>query len=149
MKTLSFYCAASSIRCTLDQDVDVGSDALGANNSDIDSLLGKKCDGRLILFHDESRHPRLQLVTFSFELNRTSLTDCYPFRCEFQGSDHTAHLELRNLQEYDLKYLVALFKNNLPIIQELESAAQKAGYGPLAPCSFTASPSQQQQFCRE
>jgi hypothetical protein len=51
----------------LDQDVDLESDVLEANNSDIEPLLGKKCDGRLILIRDESLHPRLQLVTFSFK----------------------------------------------------------------------------------
>ena len=54
---------------------------------------------------------------------------------------------MRNLQEYDIDYLSALINNDLPGISKHETAAMQEGYGPLVPCTFTASPSAQTQIC--
>jgi len=61
---------------------------------------------------------------------------------------HKAHLIIRNLHEFDLVYLQALFYNNLPAIWEHEMAAKAEGYGPLVPCGFIAAPREQKELCR-
>jgi hypothetical protein len=70
-------------------------------------------------------------------------------RCEFRGNNKGSHLVLRNLQEFDMCYILALFQNQQALIRELEVQAKAEGYGPLAPCSFAASPSEKKQECRE
>ncbi|KAF8955028.1 hypothetical protein BDZ97DRAFT_1634183, partial [Flammula alnicola] len=67
--------------------------------------------------------------------------------CEFRSSDSTSHLILRNLQEFDMKYLTALLQNDVLTTSNLERCALEHGYGPLAPCSFHASASEQKQLC--
>lgn len=58
------------------------------------------------------------------------------------------HLLIRNLDEYDIGYLGALLNNNQPVIAGYEQDAAKSGFGPLAPCTFQASASEQKQLCR-
>ncbi|KAF9232965.1 hypothetical protein BU15DRAFT_90533 [Melanogaster broomeanus] len=67
--------------------------------------------------------------------------------CQYHTRTRRSHLILRNLQEYDLDYLRALLENNTSVIAKHEGAARERGYGPLVPCSFVASPSEQKQLC--
>jgi hypothetical protein len=53
------------------------------------------------------------------------------------------------LQEFDIPYLRALLENDQASIFQFEEQARTHGYGPLAPCTFMASPIEQKQLCRE
>lgn len=70
-------------------------------------------------------------------------------RCEHRSRNNRAHLILRNLQEFDLGYLKALFSTDAAMIAVHEGQAEMRGYGPLMPCTFTASPSEHKQSCRK
>lgn len=69
-------------------------------------------------------------------------------RCEYRSRTDRAHLILRNLQEFDLGYLKALLTKDVVTIAIYEGQAKIGGYGPLVPCSFTASASEHRQHCR-
>ena len=62
--------------------------------------------------------------------------------------DHDAHLLLRNLQEFDIPYLRALLENDSKWYLHVESHAKSLGIGPLAPCTFAASPVEHKVHCR-
>ncbi|TFK44080.1 hypothetical protein BDQ12DRAFT_594008, partial [Crucibulum laeve] len=68
-------------------------------------------------------------------------------RCEHRSTKAPAHLILRNLHEFNLEYLTALVNNDVEEIQHHEKFAKQGGFGPLAPCQFCASPSEQKQLC--
>ncbi|KAK7032946.1 hypothetical protein R3P38DRAFT_2773440 [Favolaschia claudopus] len=68
-------------------------------------------------------------------------------QCEFRTKTNRAHLILRTLDEFDIPYLRALLENDSRTIHELEELARQFGYGPRAPCLFTASPSAQKELC--
>lgn len=59
------------------------------------------------------------------------------------------HLQTANLHEYDIDYLEALLNDKQDPIHELEDAAYQAGYGPLAPCTFSITQRAQRKDCRE
>lgn len=59
------------------------------------------------------------------------------------------HLLLRNLQEFDTPYLDALLSGNSVWFLRVENYAKSLGIGPLAPCTFAASPNEQKVNCRE
>ncbi|KAF8157089.1 hypothetical protein B0H34DRAFT_798402 [Crassisporium funariophilum] len=130
VKTLAFYCAITETLCTSGHTDELGLDFGGSpdvdDDSECDIQLSKSCHGKLILAYDQYNHPRLE--------------------CEFR-SNSGSHLILRNLQEFDMKYLTALLQNDTSIIASLEQQACLDGYGPLAPCSFRASASEQKQLC--
>ncbi|KAG6379689.1 hypothetical protein JVT61DRAFT_10211 [Boletus reticuloceps] len=87
----------------------------------------KECKGTLVMRHDRS--------------NR------YFISCQYHTRTCRAHLILRNLQEYDIDYLRALFENDVHKLAKYETAAMQEGYGPRMPCTFTAPPSAQKQLC--
>ncbi|KAK7001996.1 hypothetical protein R3P38DRAFT_3608943 [Favolaschia claudopus] len=68
-------------------------------------------------------------------------------QCQFRTNTNRSHLILRTLDEFDLPYLRALLENDSPKLHEIEELARQFGYGPRAPCSFTASPSAQKELC--
>ncbi|KAJ7834333.1 hypothetical protein B0H14DRAFT_2363848 [Mycena olivaceomarginata] len=68
-------------------------------------------------------------------------------RCEHRKNTDKAHLILRTLDEFDITYLHALLENDSKVINEREELARQFGYGPRAPCSFTASLSAQKELC--
>jgi len=69
-------------------------------------------------------------------------------RCQHRSRNDRAHLILRNLQEFDISYLTALISGDSMTIKQHEELAKYRGYGPLVPCTFVASPSEQKQICR-
>ncbi|KAF8572617.1 hypothetical protein K439DRAFT_1665995 [Ramaria rubella] len=71
-----------------------------------------------------------------------------PFiQCEKCHKGHQAHLVLHNVNEFDITYLEALLNGDLDIILHYEKAAQRDGYGPLAPCNSVAAPREQKALC--
>ena len=71
-------------------------------------------------------------------------------RCSKRPADtENAHLLLRNLQEFDILYLSALLEGNSGWYLCVENHAKSLGIGPLAPCTFAASPNEQKAHCRK
>ncbi|KIJ32919.1 hypothetical protein M422DRAFT_265259 [Sphaerobolus stellatus SS14] len=68
-------------------------------------------------------------------------------QCENRRKGHKAHLIIRNLNEFNLEYLQALFSNNLSLILTIEKEARKLGYGPLLPCDFVLATRDQKELC--
>lgn len=69
--------------------------------------------------------------------------------CEHYSKGRRNHLRLRNLGEYNIDYLVALFTANTRKIWEFECRAADEGYGPLLPCNITVVTRAQKGLCRE
>ncbi|KAF8997022.1 hypothetical protein BDQ17DRAFT_1249116, partial [Cyathus striatus] len=67
--------------------------------------------------------------------------------CQYRTNSNRDHLLLRNIQEFDISYLEALLSNDKVRIKHYEQRAYEKGYGPLVPCTFQASPSEQKQCC--
>ncbi|KAF8583185.1 hypothetical protein K439DRAFT_1507081, partial [Ramaria rubella] len=90
-------------------------------------IKANQCHRRLIFHRNIYRQPFIQ--------------------CEKCHKGHQAHLVLRNLNEFDITYLEALLNGDLDIILHYEKAAQRDGYGPLAPCNSVAAPREQKALC--
>ncbi|KAG8957771.1 hypothetical protein FRC00_003541 [Tulasnella sp. 408] len=60
---------------------------------------------------------------------------------------NAGHYIIRNLHGFDVAYLKALLKSDEEVIREREEKAEKAGYGPLAPCQYVGEPRQTREFC--
>ncbi|KAF8975638.1 hypothetical protein BDQ17DRAFT_1267859 [Cyathus striatus] len=127
-KTLAFFCAVVETGCSFDSSnlhIDYGGDSDSDYDSDDeDSTL---CSGKMILAYNRYNQPRLQ--------------------CEYRSQVDTAHLILRNLQEFNISYLSALLSKDINEIHSHEANAFRNGYGPLVPCTFQASPSEQKDQC--
>ena len=59
------------------------------------------------------------------------------------------HLLLCNLQEFDIPYLCALLEGDSGWYLQVENHAKSLGIGPLAPCTFAASPNEQKAHCHK
>ncbi|KAG1746028.1 uncharacterized protein EDB91DRAFT_1080250 [Suillus paluster] len=68
-------------------------------------------------------------------------------QCQLRSRDDLSHLILCNLQEFDTGYLQALLDDDKVVIASHEQDVRDNGYGPLIPCHFVASLSQQKQLC--
>ncbi|KAF9231054.1 hypothetical protein BU15DRAFT_29339, partial [Melanogaster broomeanus] len=123
MKTLALFCALSEHGCSFNA---VQNGHL-RNSRRRQSNNHEMCMGKLVMRRDR--------------FNRHFIC------CQYHTRTRRSHLILRNLQEYDLDYLRALLENNTSVIAKHEGAARERGYGPLVPCSFVASPSEQKQLC--
>ena len=92
-------------------------------------------------------------VLFSSEITPILLCDFSLIhdltRCEKRESGHQAHLVIRNLNEFDMVYLQALFDNDLERILQIEHKARGLGYGPLVPCNYIVACREQKEFCRK
>lgn len=166
MKTISFFCAltekgcafSSAVEADLDSTVehvlDSATDATGMLVDDLHNPVhsrqhgkGRKCRARLVLRHDEFNQPYIEYIS------------SYPYRHCFNKflrcsdrrstSEQHAHLLLCNLQDFDIPYLRALLNNDADHCRYIEEHAKSLGIGPLAPCTFAASPYEQRQSCRE
>ncbi|KLO19044.1 hypothetical protein SCHPADRAFT_818851 [Schizopora paradoxa] len=142
-RTMSFYCAVSSIGCAFSDDTwilqprgsgtphsDVDAEEMQhfeVNGHIFDDLGDAKCTGNIIYDSDFMGHAVV--------------------RCEHASAKRRAHLVLRNLDGFNLPYLSALFSGDLEDIARYENNALHHGYGPLVPCTFTASSSQKKQYC--
>jgi hypothetical protein len=73
------------------------------------------------------------------------------YRCEhycIRGNrDH--FIQYLDNEGYDIDYLDAYFNEDMEEIERIESAANSAGYGPLAPCSTIYNFSSQRTHCRK
>ncbi|KIJ38662.1 hypothetical protein M422DRAFT_258537 [Sphaerobolus stellatus SS14] len=86
-----------------------------------------KCNGKLVFQQDHFGHSFIQ--------------------CEKCQKGHRAHLIIRNLNEFNLNYLHALFEEDLPKILGFEKRAASAGYGSLIPCYFVSGMQEQKELC--
>ncbi|RDB26058.1 hypothetical protein Hypma_006546 [Hypsizygus marmoreus] len=147
MRTLAFFCLLSEKGCSFDADIDGDEFQLGSEDvqldpeldSDSDSDAGAQINVRAPLRPKERCNGKLGLFTNQY--GRSSV------RCRFRTKEDPAHLILRNLDEFNLLYLQALFENDHDQILRYEVTAKAQGYGPLFPCSFSAAPSAQKQLC--
>ncbi|KAF8990580.1 hypothetical protein BDQ17DRAFT_1433679 [Cyathus striatus] len=147
-KTLAFFCAVKEAGCSFDQRSDVELDYGGSDSAisecsfdcDQDAPLVKitlnksrkrrtasLCKGNMVIVYNKYNQPRLQ--------------------CQYRTNSNHDHLLLRNIQEFDISYLEALLSNDKVRIKHYEQRAYEKGYGPLVPCMFQASPSEQKQCC--
>ncbi|KIJ37987.1 hypothetical protein M422DRAFT_259373 [Sphaerobolus stellatus SS14] len=147
LKTIAFFCALMQNGCSSEsisgleeEDLDI-SESESDSSSDSNEIVFYKitydtcsrkdqdpqCNGKLVFRKDNFGKPFIQ--------------------CEKRGPGHCGHLRIRNLNEFNLQYLQALFEDNLPEILKYEEAAKAEGYGPLVPCSYVAAPQEQRQYC--
>ncbi|KIJ38133.1 hypothetical protein M422DRAFT_259286 [Sphaerobolus stellatus SS14] len=153
MKTLGFFCSLLQNGCLFNPEIDQCDSDDEAEDDDYDGIFEDtghgsespsvlyevlcdirsikqdvpRCKGKLVFRKDNFGHSFIQ--------------------CEKRRKGHQAHLIIRNLNEFNLEYLHALFEDNLPIILEFEKQAAAAGYGPLFPCSFVSSTREQKELC--
>lgn len=71
------------------------------------------------------------------------------YSCEYFSKNSQNHLRLRNLNEYNIDYLKALFSANKSRIYEYESFAAQQGFGPLAPCNEVSIARGKKELCCE
>ncbi|KIJ46709.1 hypothetical protein M422DRAFT_249874 [Sphaerobolus stellatus SS14] len=140
MKTLAFFCALQTNGCLFDvkrteiEDLKLPADDETTSNfyevlSDIRcrSNSGSRCKGKLLFKWNSSDKAYIE--------------------CEKRSAGHKAHLILRTLNEFNLKYLQALFINDISSILRFKTAACDCGYGPLVPCMYIVAPHEQKTFC--
>ncbi|KAJ7505090.1 hypothetical protein B0H11DRAFT_1709164 [Mycena galericulata] len=149
-KTLGFYCTLAEKGCGfnlctdgeglgvtgLDDDDESASESEEAESDEATTKIIKDCRRR------KSSHPvcKGKLEMRLDEYGRSFV------QCQNRKKTNTAHLILRTLDEFDIPYLRALLENDSGAIHEREELVRQFGYGPRAPCSFTASPSAQKQL---
>ncbi|KAJ7159144.1 hypothetical protein C8R43DRAFT_882333 [Mycena crocata] len=131
LKTLGFYCTLADKGCGFElQTAAENIDFTGLTDND-DSRRRKSscavCKGKLVMQLDEYGRSFVQ--------------------CQHRKANDKAHLILCTLDEFDITYLRALLENDSRVIVEREELARQFGYGPCAPCSFTASPSARKELC--
>ncbi|KAJ7788049.1 hypothetical protein B0H14DRAFT_2398806 [Mycena olivaceomarginata] len=130
VKTLGLYCVLAEKGCAFDlrsDDSDSETHTKVIRDSRRKKTSRSFCKGKLEMCFDEYQRSFIQ--------------------CEHRKNTDKAHLILRTLDEFDIIYLHALLKNDSKVIDEREELARQFGYGPRAPCSFTASPSAQKELC--
>ncbi|KAF8974325.1 hypothetical protein BDZ97DRAFT_11979 [Flammula alnicola] len=149
-KTLAFFCALSNKGCSFDVAIDgedfsnIANDEENDAGWDTDSEdsenlrqpprdcryhgeTGNFCKGKIRMYNDQYSRPFI--------------------RCQHRKSTDTAHLIIRNLDEFEISYLRALLDDDKAVIHDYETQALKLDYGPRMRCSYTASPSTQKQLC--
>ncbi|KII88254.1 hypothetical protein PLICRDRAFT_29844 [Plicaturopsis crispa FD-325 SS-3] len=136
LKTLAFFSVLIVKGCSFEPDPQHGADTSESSGSDSDSgspsmarvpPRKRECSGTLVLKYNQYKKAYIQ--------------------CEHRSKSRRSHLILRNLDEYNIEYLRALLHNDSDRQRLLEEAAEDEGYGPLVPCSYTASPSEQKEMC--
>ncbi|KAF8180705.1 hypothetical protein K438DRAFT_2021287 [Mycena galopus ATCC 62051] len=151
-KTLGFYCTLVEKGCAFDLVEDgEGLRSTGLvdedpeSDSDSDSESDEHETGTSVIEDCRRKEPRSRCkgkLTLQLDEYGRSLV-----RCQFRSKTNKNHLILRNLDEFDIPYLRALLENDSQAIKVREELARQFGYGPRAPCSFTASPSAQKDLC--
>ncbi|KAF5382081.1 hypothetical protein D9615_004312 [Tricholomella constricta] len=128
MKTLAFFCAIQEKGCGFDASIDLDGDFTICNvpegDNDASNFRGKErnttCRGRLLFQCDKYSQWYIQ--------------------CAKRDAKNLDHLVLRNIDEFNLEYLAALMSGDAAAVMRFELPAKQFGYGPLAPCTFVASP---------
>ncbi|KAJ7633292.1 hypothetical protein FB45DRAFT_1148985 [Roridomyces roridus] len=150
-KTIAFYCTlvekgcAFELKDTGDADVSAvedtsdDSESESRDDSDTEVSTSRKRDRRF-------RTAKGRTCKGTLEMRQDEFGRSF-IQCEHRTQADTAHLILRTLDEFDLDYLRALLHDNPSAIHEREEVARQFGYGPRAPCSYTAPPSAQKDFC--
>ncbi|KIJ21162.1 hypothetical protein PAXINDRAFT_6932 [Paxillus involutus ATCC 200175] len=147
LKTVNFYCALVEKGCVFVSTIDYpnASERLQHGNTVDDTepdnfefgrqsrscrrcRKGKNCRGQLVLCYNIYQQPFIQCSNFT-------------------PATSSAHLVLRNLQEFNTEYLRALLDDDQNVVNCIEQHAKTLGIGPLAECNFTASPCEQKQLC--
>lgn len=106
------------------------------------------CKGKIGMYDDMYGRPFVQYDLFLRNIMISFLQQTF-LRCEHRKPTDTAHLVLRNLDEFEIAYLRALLDNDINGVYTHEKEAMDAGYGPRLACTYTASPSTQKQLCRK
>ncbi|KAF8581224.1 hypothetical protein K439DRAFT_1619219 [Ramaria rubella] len=137
LKTLSIFVTVASKRCHAvesaikDEYADIHEDSSIIDELsppfDIHAQLDPVCDGSIHLCMGSYGKPYI--------------------RCEHWRKGHKGHLLITKLDEYDIKYLTALFENDTCYILMVELDAKVAGYGPLHSCGYVAARREQKQLC--
>ncbi|KAF8590401.1 hypothetical protein K439DRAFT_1510988, partial [Ramaria rubella] len=137
LKTLSIFVTVASKRCHAvesaikDEYADIHKDSSIIDELsppfDICAQLDPICDGSIHLRMGSYGKPYI--------------------RCEHWRKGHKGHLLITKLDEYDIKYLMALFENDTCYIQMVELDAKVTGYGPLHSCGYVAARREQKQLC--
>ncbi|KAF8577156.1 hypothetical protein K439DRAFT_1622297 [Ramaria rubella] len=138
LKTLSIFVTVASKRCHAvesaikDEYADIHEDSSIIDKLsppfDIHAQLDPVCDGSIHLRMGSYGKPYI--------------------RCKHWRKGHKGHLLIMKLDEYDIKYLTALFENDTCYIRMVELDAKVAGYGPLHSCGYVAARREQKQLCR-
>ncbi|KAF8574792.1 hypothetical protein K439DRAFT_1665328 [Ramaria rubella] len=137
LKTLSIFVTVASKRCHAvesaikDKYADIHEDSSMIDELsppfDIHARLDPVCDGSIHLHMGSYGKPYI--------------------RCEHWHKGHKGHLLITKLDEYDIKYLTALFENDTCYIRMVELDAKVDGYGPLHSCGYVAVRREQKQLC--
>ncbi|KAF8184741.1 hypothetical protein BJ912DRAFT_852992, partial [Pholiota molesta] len=120
-KTLAFYCVLLNKGCLFDAE-----DGLLPPH-ELRSPTKKHCQGEMIMRSNKYGRPFIQ--------------------CEHRTNSDRSHLIIRNLDEFNTFYLKALLDADHKVISCFENEAKLLGYGPLIPCTYTASASAQKALC--
>ncbi|KAJ7688326.1 hypothetical protein B0H14DRAFT_2653299 [Mycena olivaceomarginata] len=152
VKTLGLYCVLAEKGCAFDLRVDGEDlDSIGLTDNNDADTESESDDSDSETHTKVIRDSRRKKPSRSFCKGKLEMCfDEYQrsfIQCEHRENTDKAHLILRTLDEFDITYLHALLKNDLKVIDEREELARQFGYGPRAPCSFTASPSAQKELC--
>ncbi|KAF7374227.1 hypothetical protein MSAN_00305500 [Mycena sanguinolenta] len=156
LKTLAFYCTLVEKGCAFDIRADT--ESLGfthldddGNESESDKSESDDSDeetGTNVLRDSRRKAPSRFSCKGKLKLSHDEYHRGF-IQCEYRTKADRAHLILRTLDEFDITYLQALLENDTTVIHEREELARQFGYGPLAPCELSASPSAQKQLCHE
>ncbi|KAK7022501.1 hypothetical protein R3P38DRAFT_3317686 [Favolaschia claudopus] len=153
LKTLAFYCTLMEKGCAFDVCADGEDITTGGltgdepeSDSESDGESETEMTGTTVVKDCRRKKPTGSVCKGKLEL-RCDEYGRSLIQCRFRTRTDKAHLILRTLDEFDIPYLRALLENDSGTIHELEELARQFGYGPRAPCSFTASPSAQKEFC--
>ncbi|KAJ6555415.1 hypothetical protein DFH09DRAFT_1084961 [Mycena vulgaris] len=146
--TLGFYCTLAEQGCGFHLQTDgegISPTGLTDDDDDLNPKSASDSDP------DESDSETGTRIIKDSRRKKTSHSLCKGKLevCQHRKKIDKAYLILRTLDEFDIPYLRTLLGNDSQIIQEREELARQFGYGPCAPCSFAASPSEQKQLCRE
>ncbi|KAJ7652908.1 hypothetical protein B0H17DRAFT_1147298 [Mycena rosella] len=151
LKTLAFYCTLVDKGCGFDLQKDGEDIGLTGLDDDDDESASES---------DQSESETGTTVIKDKRRRKSSRPSCKGklglhldeygrsfLQCQYRKITDKAHLILRTLDEFDIPYLRALLENDSRVIDEREELARQFGYGPRAPCSFTAAPSAKKQLC--
>ncbi|KAG2116152.1 hypothetical protein DEU56DRAFT_748432 [Suillus clintonianus] len=143
LKTFAFFCSLVEHGCAFMASPEcVGMDRDDADSDDVSMTSTVMDDEEGTTRHLSSASSTCQgkLVMRVDRFNRRYI------QCQFRSQNNRSHLILGNLQEFDTRYLQALLDDDEVLIASHEEDARQDGYGPLIPCRFVASPSEQKQL---
>ncbi|KIJ42824.1 hypothetical protein M422DRAFT_253914 [Sphaerobolus stellatus SS14] len=146
MKTLGFFCVLMQNGCPFDPEYEWELE----NEFDSQDISDSE---HPLLFYERLRDTRCYTASSNLPkckgkpIFRKNDFDQSFIQCENRRKGHKAHLIIRNLNEFNLEYLQALFSNNLSLILTIEKEARKLGYGPLLPCDFVSATRDQKELC--